>query len=56
MDVHPSLAGWALAMALILALSYLFFLLIEAPSHALARRVSLRVPEPLTSTAQKPAE
>jgi peptidoglycan/LPS O-acetylase OafA/YrhL len=55
-DAHASLAGWALAMALILAVSYLFFLLIEAPSHALARRISLRLPEPLASTAQKPAE
>jgi peptidoglycan/LPS O-acetylase OafA/YrhL len=55
-DAHASLAGWALTMASILAFSYLFFLLIEAPSHALARRVSLRVPEPLASIAQKPAE
>jgi peptidoglycan/LPS O-acetylase OafA/YrhL len=55
-DAQASLAGWALTMALILALSYLFFLLIEAPSHALARRISLRLREPLASTAQKLAE
>jgi peptidoglycan/LPS O-acetylase OafA/YrhL len=55
-DAHASLTGWALTMALTLALSYLFFLLVEAPSHALARRISLRVREPLTSIAQKSAE
>jgi peptidoglycan/LPS O-acetylase OafA/YrhL len=55
-DSHTSLAGWGFTMALILALSYLFFLLIEAPSHALARRISLCAREPLASSAQRPAE
>lgn len=35
------LVGWCLAMAFILAGSWIFYLLIEAPSHRMARRISL---------------
>jgi peptidoglycan/LPS O-acetylase OafA/YrhL len=44
-DVSTSLVDWGLTMVSIFGFSYLFFLLIEAPSHALARRVSLRLSE-----------
>jgi peptidoglycan/LPS O-acetylase OafA/YrhL len=37
-----SMSIWILLMALIMTCSYLFYVLIEAPSHALARRISLR--------------
>jgi peptidoglycan/LPS O-acetylase OafA/YrhL len=38
----PPLVTWALGMALILAGSRIFYILVEAPSHRLARRISLR--------------
>lgn len=55
LDAHASLVAWTLTMMLILGTSYLFFVLIEAPSHALARKISLRVPAPRTLAAQKSA-
>ena len=37
-----SLGSWCGSMTLILGISYLFFRLIEAPSHALAKRITLQ--------------
>lgn len=54
LDAHTSLADWTLMMALILGFSYLFFVLIEAPSHSLARRVSLLPPKPLELDTTRP--
>ena len=47
-----SVEAWLLCIVLVLVLSYLFYLVIEAPSHALARKVSLRM---TTSHAAAPA-
>jgi peptidoglycan/LPS O-acetylase OafA/YrhL len=55
LDAHASLASWALTMALIIGFSYLFYVLVESPSHALARKVSLRAPEAPGLAAQKSA-
>jgi peptidoglycan/LPS O-acetylase OafA/YrhL len=40
LDLH-SRVGWMLAMALVLATSYAFYLAVERPSHRLARRIPL---------------
>lgn len=55
LDAHASVVAWTLTMALILGISYLLFVIVEAPSHALARKISLRAPEAPGLTAQKSA-
>ena len=55
-DVFASLSprvDWTLAMALILAGALVFYLLIEAPSHRLARRISLREKPQATPVAAR---
>jgi peptidoglycan/LPS O-acetylase OafA/YrhL len=43
LDPSVSVIVWVLTMALILTTSYIFYMLVEAPSHALARKISLRL-------------
>lgn len=55
LDRLESVTTWTICMAAVILASYVFFLLIEAPSHRFARRISLRsslraaAPAPATS-------